>query len=305
MPIEVLDSYRLRYLARKLITANKMPPVVRVNKNGDLYTVMVCEEDKEDRMFANPTAGAGTSGSLVLSTLKALSEYVERLAFYQQSDKIVSNGSTGFAAHPKIMSLSSVKQARTRAYYEAYERYVWPTWWDNSKFGANITDINTFPRFKNLVDQLLGSIKSQVKYKSIKLIFPTVEEEHYLVICCMFLRPQGVIVGGAAGRHKDKKSLITHAVVELVRHVITYVRAQHLKIQSQNIYERKLLLFASGKRDDEVTARLNQKSNEVITATNLVVDEKIRHDLDKYFYVHRCSLRNQFDLADNEDLLAY
>lgn len=305
----MLNYIRLNYLLNALRTLGSLPPHILISKNGKLITALFYEKKAEQTLFANVEAGAGTASNLSLASLKGLSEYAERRAFYESNPYLKAPNSTGFSAFPLFLhSVNTVKKyARQHAFYEALERWVWQRWWHNSEIGTDIiklADLNS--QHRKVIDNLLQSLPDQAnQINELQFLIPKTEKMHCLVIAVAHLNPYGYIAGGAAASYEDTDSAMTHAVVEMLRHLQAFNRGQELKLVPNNMYEKKIYFFASGQGDALVENRIQNSGNQILVPPQLTFDAEIPHALQRYFYVHRCIFEGQFALPETEHEFAY
>lgn len=131
---------------RELVNGEKNSPIKKLSRNCFLsscgkteYEVYAFLKDeltaeKMNHDVYGSVDGTGTDTSLVVATHKAISESLERWAFYEciNGNMLIKYGfdreksSSGMAAYPGLFK----KSTRERAFLEAVERWALRNWWE-------------------------------------------------------------------------------------------------------------------------------------------------------------------------------
>lgn len=295
MNIELLARHRLKKLIQLLRKEERLPLHLEVASAGTAFIATAHNEVSSPLMPESVTTGLAFSPDTAL--LKALTEYVERAALIEAGSKGVeaclTDRSDGIAAFPKVLTLSgrAKKIARSNAYAEAVERFVWANWWDDSAISFNslsakiVESDSTYPFFK-LVSEFTS-------IKSVHLIQPSVSNSRNVIVLIFIveLNGGGFISGGAAGT--DFQAVKFRAASELLRHSLAIRKIKDEKIAPESFYEKRLSYFGLGAGDKIVRERLSERGDKPVALPNLRFDTAIKHSLDSIVAVHRCYFENQ------------
>lgn len=171
--------------------------------------------------------GTGSNRSPQIARHMAISEALERWAFYEtsQSDEAaqfgfdVDNSTNGMAAFPGLFK----SQARKRAYHEALERWALISWW-SGHMQASIVG-----------DAMLGvtalRLEHSAKFGEVAVLFRQSAAGH-------------VSYGYSAG--STFRTAVARAAVELARNefVVGYYKLRSAASEVPNCFERRCLYFA-------------------------------------------------------------
>ena len=171
--------------------------------------------------------GTGSNRSPQIARHMAISEALERWAFYEtsQSDEAaqfgfdVDNSTNGMAAFPGLFK----SQARKRAYHEALERWALISWW-SGHMQASIVG-----------DAMLGvtalRLEHSAKFGEVAVLFRRSAAGH-------------VSYGYSAG--STFRTAVARAAVELARNefVVGYYKLRSAASEVPNCFERRCLYFA-------------------------------------------------------------
>jgi hypothetical protein len=224
--------------------------------------------------------GTGTHPSAMVARYMAISESLERWAFHVKVNDFDRDlygfdrdaSSNGMAAFPGLFS----SQCRTKAYWEALERFCVIAWWD-------------------------GRLAARVRPTGWAEV-SAVQVEHPLdrgVMVILFKRcmPGGFFsYGHAAGR--DFGSACQRASIELCRneYVLRSFRATHPTFtvadlpQVEDIFERRLLYFSLPEGHALFQERLNLQPRRPISAPKVMFDGPIMGPWSRYATVWRVAL---------------
>ena len=247
----------------------------------------------------------GTAMTRELAIQKALSEFVERSAFFNCMGQHVETfpNSTGFAARPWTSELRFLTRLKTRAssYLEASERYLAYRWWEDYSSGMRVKSISK----NEIIAELptLSRLDCELTFTKVCIVEISTSGWEDVILLIGFLPGRGIITGCAAGWAWQRPETIFRASVELIRNhrIFTNQSATHSQTSR---YIEKLLFLASGAMDSKVNFRLNCKGRNKTKKPKLVVDESVNHEFEETYYVHRCVLANQPDnLASNENIV--
>lgn len=239
------------------VKAGYFPPVSAVYSSGD---------------------GAGASEFKNISIHKAISESLERWAFYQTLSESPSEYlfdivpySTGIAAYPSLFS----KPSRENAVKEATERWAIHQFWSEKlPIVEHATDI---PNLKHY--ELLTSLQ----FKTSILQFEDNGSFFY---------------GFSSGRNLNDS--FSHAIIELSRN--WRVLKDHSKedYDALNIYEKRLLFFKESTGSNLFSEKILRAPNEILNEPSVLVDKEIKGPWTKYAKVWRFLYSDSFynDLND-------
>src|SRR5262249_34043092 len=155
-----LSTQLLRWLAER----GSAPKNVQLTAAGGGYFASVFDEDEGGSSAISEGVSIGFDRTLDLATLKGVVEWLERIAFREGAASGLPGCQTarsdGFAAFPSFSNgaLQSKNSARSHAYAEAVERYVWATWWDKHEIGHERHPDTIVPR-----DGLCSSLLSAAR----------------------------------------------------------------------------------------------------------------------------------------------
>ncbi len=253
-------------------------------------------------LIITDTVFTGFASEPKLALSKAISEMIERKAFEAGYENGVpacqSQHSDGFAAFPRRSGSNEdpLRKVREIALNEATERYVWATWWDK-KTEAQIQTI-PFDEIRSMLGDaafaLLGSLNQYCEYKEIIRIRPTVvNSDNYTILFFVRLKNAGFISGGACDSTLFEAT--SRALSELYRHGLAWVLSQKKNLRPATFYEKRLILFASGNKNELVfeTIHSSLRSSAEIKLPRLIFDTEISHSLSDMYICYRCLFENQ------------
>lgn len=273
-----------------------MPSKIELTNIGQT-TIANSFDDARDFVISE-YATTGMSVDPSVAVLKSLVERIERNAYTSGFEKDLSSCATersdGFAAYPVKASSNSKVTARSNAYSEAVERFVWSTWWDDQTVGHeqfSLDESNTTPASLELIQEL----SKIIKIKKVTTVVPLISNsDQKVVISFAELENGGFISGGASGSAKESEITLYRGLCELIRHGI----AAHHFIENnrapKSFYEKRLHFFAFDPKGRVLLEkRLSANGTRSITLPKLAIDEEVPHHLSDLVYVHRCYFENQ------------
>jgi hypothetical protein len=212
--------------------------------------------------------GCGFGPNKSISVYKAISESIERWAYYDcitdcSSGKYgfdVDSSTTGMAAFPGL----TPRSVRNAAYHEAIERWAVSEWWEG------------YLPMRTVAENVY-SISTPFAESQTLIIKRSVEISGKCYSCFGFA--SDINRGLALGR----------AMVELNRNIFNLRNFINLKHVSRELYERRLLYFASTglqKFNSRVASAHSMKV--VPKRPKLLVDKMIDGEWSKYAWVWRC-----------------
>ncbi|MGE3682124.1 MAG: hypothetical protein AB7G93_10390 [Bdellovibrionales bacterium] len=240
-----------------------------------------------------------------MAILKALVEYVERLAIQEGQKKglaaCMGQRSDGFAAFPNLFvgAQKARAQARTNALGEAIERYVWASWWDCRALGSSFRDCDA-----SILDvhglAILDAICAITPVRRRLLVRPRLASDRYdVAIFFLILENGGVTSGGACSSAGSRASGILRALGELARHTECARRILNGG-EPKTFYERRLHYMATSGCAERLADRLCNSGTQEIILPHLKIDELIPHSFDSLVEVHRCTFENQPEFIGGE-----
>ncbi len=284
----ILDS-----IVTELKGHNKMPKRIDFSKIGDRYWCVVSDNATDTLSVINEDVFTGFSNEKEVALLKALSERAERLAFIEGSKTGIQGCQTersdGFAAMPLTSSAGAV---RGNALNEAIERYAWSTWWDDTGSSFTIQTIHPDDKLVQSIRYLQEVIKT-LNFEFLYVVSPAIDNAAKEVqILIGKIKDKGYVSGGACGSTEETQTTFLRALDELYRHGFAVQRAIQKGIESNSLYEKRLMYFASGLGNKLVEERLAAQGIKVISLPKLQVDLEIESQIPG-FTVHRCYFENQ------------
>lgn len=229
---------------------------------------------------------------------KGLVERIEREAFVRGKiagfSSCQTDTSDGFAAYPRCLG-NADEISRKHALFEAVERFVWSTWWDEKEISHDYWEVRAEDS-SLLVKLLFLEFEKILPIKKIYKICPSISNSPDIEVSIFFafIEPFGVLSGGAAGLVADKASVDFRAVCELVRHGLALKSFLSCKAQPKSFYEKRLMYFGNTEEGTQLALeRVSQKGIRSLKLPELEFDQNINHNLDEIVSVHRCLFRNQ------------
>ncbi|MBK9324000.1 MAG: hypothetical protein IPM97_13825 [Bdellovibrionaceae bacterium] len=283
----------IRELALVLKSRNLLPKHVEFSNCYNVTIVSAYDETSSE--FISESVSMGIDPDTQIAFAKAIVEYNERKISKKSSSAAIkaTSRSDGLAAFPVYNRNQNVSKVicQKHAFLEAAERFLWATWWDNSKIAF---EINLWRPL--ILDPLtVDSIKNTFAIKSLRKI--TIRPNNSSVILTILLAENfdgGFITGGAASFNNEITDAEKRSFGELLRHLIAYEKIKtEYNIESLSFYERRLYGFGSGMWRELVLNRLNSNSKTLIALPELNFDEVIEHPNDDIISIHRCLFRNQ------------
>lgn len=296
-----MSGNELDLLLKRIRDLGIQMPNLEIAKLGDLTFVSAFEKRPTDIM-AN-FAAAGVDFDENVAVIKALVEYFERLTFLEGIDldldicsRLHSDGVASFPA----MDSNAKNKARSSAYLEALERFVWAKWWDNKEIGHDIFCLEDSPLLGQQFNVSLSALRKLVPLEKIFVVRPWIENSSNQVLMLFGkLEGKGFVSGGAAGSVTEESKIILSGFAELVRHALGVRKIVHGTCISQSFYEQRLEYFGLGKGDDLVEARLNHVAYGKVMLPQLKFDGEVESKtLRKLVYTHRCLFNGQPPFVD-------
>ncbi len=280
------------------ISANVEVPTLEISKLGPLTFVTSFAEKPSEIMANNVTCGVSTEPET--AALKAMVEFYERRVFQEgieRDDLICSRiHSDGVASYPMVEDAVYFQEARRRAYAEAWERYVWATWWDDEDYGHSLQSFeNSIYSNDPSIKQTIDEFAKILLIENFQIVEPLTDSKDLRVVI-LFLKINGLgyISGGAAGKTSESTEIFFAAFSELIRHGLGVKRFLKTKALPTSFYEKRLMFFGCGDGNGIVTDRLNKVGMKLITTPKLEHDGEIESNaLKNLIYTHRCLFEGQ------------
>ncbi len=265
-PIEKIEFSEFSVLGQRCYQANAF-------LNADLV-----QKRKSHDLYSNAD-GTGTHPTAIVARYMAISEAIERWAFHTKVrdydhdlygfDRDAS--SNGMAAFPGLCA----SQCRSRAYFEALERYSLVAWWD-------------------------GSLWAQIRQTEWEGV-TAVEIDHGLDTGCMvilykYCSPGFYSYGHAAA--KNFKVACRRAAIELCRneYVLRCYRTTHPHTtintldEVDDIFERRCLFFSYPEGHKLFQEKIATPPEKERKAPDIIFDGQIRGPWSKYATVWRVAM---------------
>lgn len=226
--------------------------------------------------------GTGTSLYKNIAVYKAISEALERWAFYltmasHESNKFYFNinpSTTGMAAYPGI----TTKHARENAIMEASERWAIHEFWRGKLPIVEHRNVIKSLRHYEIVSELKNIKISLLSYNS---------DEKFLY---------------AFAADRSLESSYGHALIELSRNlrVMKKLTKENLNFCNfKDISDRRFIYFASTEGHDLFNRKINSAPKSPLTKPKLLCDLELKGPWNKYTKVWRYLYENSY--PDSED----
>lgn len=290
------QSAFLMKFASDLKAQNSLPKNIEISQIGPVFLASVFNQIESEIITESIFTGMDIDPDIAV--LKGLVEMTERMAFSSGRSKSLpscqTSRSDGFAAFPRGVVNNTDNVARSHAYHEAVERFVWSTWWDNRDIRHECHRYS-FDE-KRSASVLLKELAKIVPLKAVFRIIPAVENlnQARMVIFFAFLEPYGVVSGGACGHSSEIETANFRAACELARHGLAIRKVRETGLSPITFYEKRLTHFGLTKAgSDAATDRIQKQGAQSIILPPLAIDEPVPHCLNEFVAVHRCYFRNQ------------
>ena len=284
----------LKYFVSELKARQGLPKHIEVSNIGPVFTSGIFNETGPDVISESVFTGMDFNPDTAV--LKGLVEMLERKAFRQGFASGFASCKTersdGFAAYPRGLGVDENASARSNAYHEAVERFVWAKWWDDETIGHATTVHGVDQKLPPFLEKILEIVPIQ----SLVEISPKIlnADDAQVAIYFAFLEPFGVISGGACGAKSELDVTRFRAACELLRHAIAVRRLNESGKTPLSFYERRLAFFGCTEAGTQlVDRRIRATGVESVLLPDLAIDEPIPHAWDDLVAVHRCLFENQ------------
>jgi len=297
MSQQTASSKFLASFTGKLKARNCLPQNIEISNIGS--TVLANVFNQTDESIISEFIFTGMDADPATAVLKGLVEMTERNAYSQGYKKGLRSCQTersdGFAAFPRGIVQDSNSQARRNAFHEAVERYVWATWWDQHDIKHEIQIVEA-RKMSSLSKNLYLKLADVAPLKKVLVLEPSVALELGLSVRIFFafLKPYGVISGGACGLSSEAAATDYRALCEMYRHAVAVTRMKSFGGIPTTFYEKRLAHFGLSEVGTRlVEDRLMTEGRNTICLPTLSIDEPVCHSLDDLVSVHRCYFENQ------------
>ena len=276
-----------------LISLDLLPKEIELCRFSSFYFSNIKMKEFEGTISDSVVCGFDENPEIAL--LKSFSEYIEILSFKNgfknNLSSCMTDRSDGFSAFPKF-NQEYLQEARQRALAEAFERYVWANWWDQSQNGFNLSEVKFGEKDTTKESTLLKKLSQIIEIDKVFCITPYFHpfKNFKIQIYFAFLKNGGVISGGACG---NSDLISFRAISELIRHGLAAHRFKTTKILPISFYEKRLCFFLKPEGELLVHERLSQQGQEIPNRPILNIDCEIPSVAPNSFYVHRCLFKNQ------------
>lgn len=287
------DSFLLEFSA-KLKQRGRLPKNIEVCnlQSGVMASVF----ETVPTGIINESVFCGTDPDPATAVLKGLVEMIERQAYAEGHRQgfafCQTKRSDGFAAFPIGASPNEKQLARDNALSEAIERFVWASWWDNPHIGHSKRSVD----FNQLSvgESPLLDLDESMEIDSAIEVRPNLKGNFVVILYFAFLKPTGIISGGACGKLQDIEKIRYRALSELLRHGLAIPKLQEETSQSESFYEKRLAFFGLTPEGTRLaTERLETNGSASVELPSLQFDSEVPHALSDLVSVHRCYFENQ------------
>lgn len=220
-------------------------------------------------------SGMGIHKNRTISVSKALAEYIERTAFFQDRlQKEKGYDTVGFAAYPKFPNASLAGQLVWKnSHYEAIEKYVVMKFWHDLACAYQI-----------------------IQQDDYTFIFPSLDKISAKVCICLHpIDKHGVAVGFAC--NDSVEDAIEKSKVEALAHKIGSHNIRQGAGSDLLVYQKRMeFLMSHGQ--EAFNERLSRKGHSQITIPPIEIDRKITCKQFKTHLIHHIRLKNQGSFLD-------
>lgn len=259
-----------------------MPCYIELGKIGPYFVVNIFDKKQSDLEFLAGEVSTGMNEIAEVAWLKGINEWIERKAFLENKDRTPNRfvrESDGCAAFPHFIigKKTAESRARTNAFNEALERFVWSKWWDQN----SSADIKILDKTSLYMITLTSVLESKIVPEKLYVIVPKFlgYSEKIVIVLILSLSGGGFISGGAGGEKNQTKATFERAFVELLRHSLGYCRMLNSSTSPISFYDRRLSFFARGCGDHLVWERISSKSDKVVEFSDIEYDSVLDHSL--------------------------
>lgn len=256
-PVERVSSSSIDVLGRQAHQANAYLAPGLINGKSPLS------------VYGNAD-GTGASGSAQVARHMAISEALERWAFYSLSggDEAakygfdLDNSTNGMAAFPGLFKF----QARKRARLEALERWALISWWSGHM------------RASVVGDALLGVTALRLEHSA-----------KFGEVAVLFRRSAAGQVSYGYSAGSTFRTAVAHAAVELARNefVVGYYKLRSVVREVPNCFERRCLYFAGEEGHAEFLRRVFDRKPHREATWSVKFDGELPGPWSKYATVWR------------------
>jgi hypothetical protein len=255
------------------------------------WTLVSCFDEKKTA-FISESVAMGIDKNPEIACFKALTEYLERRLSKESADPItrLTKRTDGFAAYPVLNGNHTEARnlSRKNALFEAAERYLWATWWDN---------VNASYTKESLVDSVISlDIRNLITEFDLADVYEIRIEEaqglYRLSILLAETKNGGVVSGGAASLSSDQNRFVP-AFGELLRHLLALEKIGTHSSFELSFYEKRLAGFGRGEWNEVFSSRMACYGDQKIELPELIADQEIFHSSSEIIKIHRCLYSNQ------------
>jgi len=269
----IIENVSIRSLQRMFSNAIEFEAYVKLNP-------LLKPKWSKAELYGNAD-GTGSATQKNIAVYKAISEAIERWAFYQSIENNkedygfdVEPTTTGLAAYPGMFA----RQARKFAVLEAIERWVICNWWDG-----------------NLPAIALSALFEGLSAISIETIF----EDQKLCTAIVWNSKFDINFGAAYGfsTRSNRKDAYLHALTEMNRSIeaLEKERKKSSKERSafKDLFERRVLYFSTieGRKKflEKVDISLGNSAR-INIKPKVLIDKELKGPWEKYTTVWRLLL---------------
>ncbi len=290
------SKFLLEFAAR-LKARDALPKNIELSRLGPVILASIYDELNSEVVAESIFTGMDVDPDIAV--LKGLVEMIERRAFgegkFMKYPSCQTDRSDGFAAFPVGVVASAAAAARSNALNEAIERYAWSSWWDQSDIDHGCSKIEE-PIAKSASGFLLSELSGILPVDAVYRISPRLANGggSEVAIFFAFLKPFGVISGGACGSSTDVDTTDFRALCELSRHALGLRKIIKGQATPSTFYERRLAYFGQTEVGSaKAMDRILDHGTQAITLPRLDIDEVVPHKLDDLVQVYRCHFKDQ------------
>jgi hypothetical protein len=272
------------------------PHEIIAQKFGPFY-IFNLSRTKAAAAVSSPLLCAGMATNPHLALSKALSEYVERLAFWEGGKNnqplCQTSHSEGFAALPYLWNYQrTLQQVRSISYGESIERFCWPQFWHDTRVGFRRRRLSSRNR-------LYLSLCREIT--EVEHVFPFIAGKYILCISLGRIGKSGVVLGASC--HPQLEHAIFGSLTELIRH---YFALRNIANGGQVLsnYQRRLA-YLSQSGYPLYKKRLSSRGTQKIRLPSLYLDGCVDHYFKKSYLVYRSRFVGQPIFVDKNEKNGY
>lgn len=295
----ITKQYKLEceFLVAQLKKLDCFPAYVQVARCEDISIVNVADRPFSAGLINTDIfVGFATDPQRAFSI--ALTEYVERRVCRNNPAMPSANeGVAGRSLFPGYDLAQARIDAAISARYEAIERHVWASWWDDCSLTSTIIDgLEDFGK-GTIFSPLVSHVKRLFpggRFIVIKPDYNDTPNSSVQIVFYFLPGDIGVVSGGACGSLDQEERVLFRALSELIRHAQALYRAKEdPSLKAYDQYNRRLLYFGSSHGAHRALSRLESVGDRALQLPPIHLDTPLSHPFESAVALHQCRFINQ------------